>query len=115
MRRILATLLLTLQFQPLWGLALCLSVAAPARPANEHCAGTELPVPATGAPMLEAGSAATGHGCPLAEVCTPSVLVALTPAPSARTVDLSSGTTLTTVDVPRVLARGAPPTPPPNL
>ena len=117
MRRSLAALLVAVQLQPLWGLVLCLGVTMPAaRSSMAHCADSEMPAPAAGAPVLDApGAGQTAHGCPLADACTPSVIVALAQRlPPVRLTDRSI-LPLRSADAALGLARLAPPTPPPNL
>ncbi|HTK57341.1 MAG TPA: hypothetical protein VL295_10955 [Gemmatimonadales bacterium] len=116
MRRPLAALLLTVQLQPLWGLVLCMAVAQPQVGGDEHCADTAMSMPAEGAPQVGASGAGMGmHGCPLAEACTPSVVVSLPVDVSSSPAVSYSILPLQSADAALGLARLAPPTPPPNL
>ena len=116
MRRSLAALLLAVQLQPLWGLVLCMAIAQPATAEDEHCADTAMALPAEGAPQVAAPNAGMGmHGCPLAEACTPSVVVSLPVEVSAAPACSYSILPLQSADAALGLARLAPPTPPPNL
>ena len=55
------------------------------------------------------------HGCPLAEACTPSVVVSLPVAVASALAGIHTTLPLQPADAALGLARLAPPTPPPNL
>ena len=116
MRRPLAALLLAVQLQPLWGVVLCMAVAQPQAGGDEHCADAAMTMPAEGAPQLGTSDVGAGmHGCPLAEACTPSVVVSLPAEVLSVPVVAPTIQPLKSADAPLGLARLAPPTPPPNL
>lgn len=116
MRRSLAALLLAVQLQPLWGLVLCMAIAQPATAGDEHCADAVMTLPAEGAPQVGVPDASMGmHGCPLADACTPSVVVSLPADIASAPVRAHALLPLKSADAALGLARLAPPTPPPNL